>query len=72
MRSIVRRQANANVILADVTAVDVGRKVLATTDFVRATGRQAQPGPEGGRPADTYIAGRHTELFPPLKRTDRS
>src|SRR5205085_4669591 len=31
VRSIVRRQANANVILADVTAVDVGRKVLATS-----------------------------------------
>src|SRR5439155_1216308 len=31
VRSIVRRQANVNVILADVTAVDAARKVLATS-----------------------------------------
>jgi 8-oxo-dGTP diphosphatase len=46
------------------------RKVLSTPGFVVPAGRQAQPGPEGGKPADLYKPGtsRLTELDPPLRR----
>ena len=49
------------------------RKVLATPGFVVATGFQAQPGPEGGKPADLYKAGTSglAELDPPLRRPSR-
>ena len=46
------------------------RKVLSTSGFVSATGETAQPGPEGGKPADLYRAGstEFIELDPPLRR----
>ena len=49
------------------------RKVLATPGFVIPTGYQAQPGPEGGKPADLYKAGTSAlaELDPPLRRPSR-
>ena len=49
------------------------RKVLATPGFVVPTGYQAQPGPEGGKPADLYKAGSSglAELDPPLRRPSR-
>jgi 8-oxo-dGTP diphosphatase len=55
------------------TQLDPGnfrRKVIATPGFVIATGDQAQPGPEGGKPAEIYRAGStgQIELDPPLRR----
>ena len=50
-------------------ALDPGnfrRKVLSIPGFVNPTGRQAAPGPEGGKPADLYRAGRAIRLDPPL------
>jgi 8-oxo-dGTP diphosphatase len=49
------------------------RKVLATPDFVVATGDQAQPGPEGGKPAEIYRAGSSGLILldPPLRRPSR-
>lgn len=44
------------------------RKVLSTPGFVIPTGRRAQPGPEGGKPPDTYRAGTTVKLDPPLRR----
>jgi 8-oxo-dGTP diphosphatase len=44
------------------------RKVLSTPGFVIATGRRGQPGPEGGKPPDTYRAGATVRLDPPLRR----
>ena len=57
--------------------VDAGnfrRKVLATPGFVTTTGHQAQPGPEGGKPADLYRAGSAAlaRLDPPLRRPSRT
>ena len=50
------------------------RKVLATPGFVTPTGYRAQPGPEGGKPADLYRASRANLAFldPPMRRPDRS
>jgi 8-oxo-dGTP diphosphatase len=50
------------------------RKVLATPGFVTPTGDQAQPGPEGGKPAEFYRAGSHAlaQLDPPLRRPAHS
>ncbi len=44
------------------------RKVLNTPGFVIPTGRRATPGPEGGKPPDTYTAGTKARLDPPLRR----
>ena len=44
------------------------RKVLSTPGFVVATGRRAQPGPEGGKPPDLFRRGRMTQLDPALRR----
>jgi 8-oxo-dGTP diphosphatase len=56
-------------------ALDPGnfrRKVLSTSGFVRPTGNRAAPGPEGGKPADLYRAGRATRLDPSLRRPQRA
>jgi 8-oxo-dGTP diphosphatase len=44
------------------------RKVLKTPGFVIGTGRRAQPGVEGGKPAELYRAGDEVVLQPPLRR----
>jgi 8-oxo-dGTP diphosphatase len=44
------------------------RKVLSTPGFVTATGRRATPGPEGGKPPETYRAGALARLDPPMHR----
>lgn len=44
------------------------RKVLATEDFVIATGRLGEPGRSGGRPAEVYRAGSATLLHPAIMR----
>lgn len=50
------------------------RKVLSSDGFVVPTGAQAQPGPEGGKPADIYRAGAPglIVLDPPLRRPSKS
>ena len=57
----------------ELDAGNFRRKVLATPGFVVPTGDQAQPGPEGGKPADLYRAGSSglAELDPPLRRPSR-
>jgi 8-oxo-dGTP diphosphatase len=44
------------------------RKVLSTEGFVEPTGDWAAPGPEGGKPAQVYRAGRTKRLHPPMSR----
>jgi 8-oxo-dGTP diphosphatase len=44
------------------------RKVLATREFVEATGEYAAPGPEGGKPPELFRAGKGARLDPPLRR----
>jgi 8-oxo-dGTP diphosphatase len=44
------------------------RKVLSTPGFVIATGRQARPGAEGGKPPDLYRPGKMTGLNPAFRR----
>ena len=41
--------------------------MLATEGFVAPTGRRAPPGPEGGKPAETYRALGRARLHPPLQ-----
>src|SRR5262245_3387641 len=43
------------------------RKVLSTEGFVEPTGRRAPPGPEGGKPAETYRSMARARLNPPLQ-----
>ena len=43
------------------------RKVLATEGFVAPTGRRVPPGPEGGKPAETYRRVGRARLYPPLQ-----
>jgi 8-oxo-dGTP diphosphatase len=51
-----------------IDAPNFRRKVLATSGFVTPTGRLAAPGPEGGKPAQLYRAGRAVHLQPPVYR----
>jgi 8-oxo-dGTP diphosphatase len=51
-----------------VDAPNFRRKVLATPGFVVPTGRMAAAGPEGGKPAQLYRAGKAVVLQPPLYR----
>ncbi len=44
------------------------RKVASTVDFVVPTGRVAQPGPDGGRPAQLHRRGSATRLHPAMLR----
>jgi 8-oxo-dGTP diphosphatase len=46
------------------------RKVLSTEGFVEPTGASVPPGPEGGKPAQAYRAGRVRRLTPPLRRPE--
>lgn len=46
------------------------RKVLTTPGFVLPTGRRGIPGPEGGKPPDTYNAGASARLDPPIRRPE--
>jgi 8-oxo-dGTP diphosphatase len=43
------------------------RKVLATEGFVTPTGRRASPGPEGGKPPETYRSVGRARLHPPMQ-----
>lgn len=45
------------------------RKILATDGLVLRTGRRARPGPEGGKPPETYLTGPAERLDPPLRRS---
>jgi 8-oxo-dGTP diphosphatase len=44
------------------------RKVLSSPGFVVATGRRAQPGPEGGKPPELFRPGKMSRLDPALHR----
>ncbi len=50
----------------DLDPANFRRKVLATENFVMPTGRRASPGPEGGKPAETYRSVGRARLHPPL------
>jgi 8-oxo-dGTP diphosphatase len=51
-------------------AANFRRSVVAEDGWVIPTGRRAQPGPAGGRPAELYRAGRAWSSGGPIHRTD--
>jgi 8-oxo-dGTP diphosphatase len=53
-------------------AANFRRSVVSEDGWVIATGRRAQPGPAGGRPAELYRAGRAWESGGPIHRFPRS
>jgi len=53
-------------------AANFRRSVVSEDGWVIATGRRAQPGPAGGRPAELYRAGRAWENGGPIHRFPRS
>jgi 8-oxo-dGTP diphosphatase len=53
-------------------AANFRRSVVSDDGWVIATGRRAQPGPAGGRPAELYRAGRAWENGGPIHRFPRS
>jgi 8-oxo-dGTP diphosphatase len=52
-------------------AANFRRSILAEDDWVIPTGRRAQPGPSGGRPAELYRAGRAWSHGGPIHRFQR-
>jgi 8-oxo-dGTP diphosphatase len=52
-------------------AANFRRSILAEDGWVIATGRRAQPGPSGGRPAELYRAGRAWSHGGPIHRFQR-
>ncbi len=53
-------------------AANFRRSVVADDGWVIPTGRRAQPGPAGGRPAELYRAGRAWERGGPIHRLPRT
>ena len=53
-------------------AANFRRSVVAEDGWVIPTGRRAQPGPSGGRPAELYRAGRAWSHGGPIHRLQRS
>ena len=53
-------------------AANFRRSVVAEDGWVIPTGRRAQPGPAGGRPAELYRAGRAWEHGGPIHRLPRT
>jgi 8-oxo-dGTP diphosphatase len=53
-------------------AANFRRSVVAEGGWVIPTGRQARPGPAGGRPAELYRAGRAWKDGGPIHRLQRS
>jgi len=51
-----------------IDAPNFRRKVLMTEGYVVPLGRTAAPGPDGGKPAHLYRAGKRVTLTPPLYR----
>jgi 8-oxo-dGTP diphosphatase len=53
-------------------AANFRRSVVAEEGWVVPTGRRAQPGPEGGRPAELYRAGPAWKHGSPIRRAQRA
>jgi len=53
-------------------AANFRRSIVAEDGWVIATGRRAQPGPAGGRPAELYRAGRAWSHGGPIHRLQRT
>ncbi len=56
----------------ELDAANFRRSVVAQDGWVIPTGRRAQPGPAGGRPAELYRAGRAWEHGGPIHRLSRT
>lgn len=53
-------------------AANFRRRLVGDDDWVIPTGRTAKPGPDGGRPAELYRAGRAWKHGAPIQRVQRN